>query len=103
MDVDIAVRLDVASGDKLLERRCLVEVPGADNGIWVTSAEDQVLRKLDWYRQGGSISDRQWRVVVGILRVHGAAVDLEYLTTTAQACGIADDVRSAMAEADLTG
>lgn len=153
VDVDIAVRLDVASGDKLLERvgaefyvpteaarrairthssfnlidtanalkvdifvvgdglldrmqlerRFLVEVPGVDGGIWVTSAEDQVLRKLDWYRQGGSISDRQWRDVVGILRVHATAVDLEYLTAMAQSCGMSDDLGTAMREAGFAG
>lgn len=99
LKVDIFVVGDGLLDRMQLERRVLVEMPGVDGGIWVTSAEDQVLRKLDWYRQGGSVSDRQWRDVVGILRVHGAAADLEYLTAMAQSCGMSDDLGAALGEA----
>lgn len=34
--------------------------------IDVASAEDTILRKLNWYRLGGEVSDRQWRDVAGI-------------------------------------
>jgi hypothetical protein len=67
VDTVNALKVDVfVLGDDLLdrmqiERRVLVELPGAPMGIWVTAAEDQVLRKLDWYRKGGRPSDRQWR------------------------------------------
>lgn len=109
IDTSNALKVDIfVVGDGLLdrmqlERRFLVEVPGVDVGIWVTSAEDQVLRKLDSYHQGGSISDRQWRDVVGILRVHRAAVDFEYLTAMAQSCGMSDDLGAAMREAGFAG
>jgi hypothetical protein len=33
--------------------------------IWIASAEDSIVRKLDWYRRGGEVSDRQWRDVLG--------------------------------------
>jgi len=56
----------------------------------VTSAEDQVLRKLDWYRRGGSVSDRQWRDVLGIILVQGDALDLGYLQETARQAGLDD-------------
>jgi len=49
----------------------------------VTSPEDQILPKLDWCRMGGSVSDRQWRDVVGINFVRGTALDLDYLRASA--------------------
>ena len=103
-DVDIAIRLNAESGESFLERvlaefyvptesalldrrqlerRVLIPLPDVPAGLWVTSPEDQVLRKLDWYRMGGSVSDRQWRDVVGIIIVRGAALDLDYLRDTA--------------------
>ena len=86
-----------------LERRVRMNVPGARDGIWVTAPEDQVLRKLDWFRQGASLSDRQWRDVVGILRVHGRSMDLEYLTATARAVGLREELAAALREAEGPG
>ena len=76
-------------GDGLLdrmqiERRMNVTIPGLADRIWVTSPEDQVLRKLDWHRSTGHESERQWRDVVGILRIHGAVIDRIYLDETAR-------------------
>ena len=67
-----------------IERRIKVMIPGVADGVWVTSPEDQVLRKLDWYRSSGHESERQWRDVVGILRVHGDAMDIGYLDEAAR-------------------
>jgi hypothetical protein len=43
--------------------------PGAV--LRVNTAEHTVLRKLDGFRRGGERPDRQWRDVVGVLRVQG--------------------------------
>jgi hypothetical protein len=67
-----------------IERRIKIAIPGFADALWVTSPEDQVLRKLDWYRSSGHQSERQWRDVVGILRVHGDAMDIGYLDETAR-------------------
>ena len=56
--------------------------------LWVTSPEDQILRKLDWFRQGGEISDRQWRDILGLIRTQHEYLDIEYLTTTADLVGL---------------
>jgi len=105
VDTANALKVDIfVLGDGLLdrmqiERRLLVDVPGAPGGIWVTSPEDQVLRKLDWYRQGERVSDRQWRDVVGILRVHRGSLDDAYLAATALALDLADDLEEARRQA----
>jgi hypothetical protein len=45
----------------------------------LATAEDMILRKLDWYRKGGGISERQWTDVIGVLRVQFVALDFAYL------------------------
>jgi hypothetical protein len=86
-----------------IERRVRVQLPGADDGIWVTSPEDQVLRKLDWYRLGGRVSDRQWRDVVGIIRAQAGSLDRVFLRDTAQLVDLLEDLDAAIAEAGTGG
>jgi hypothetical protein len=43
------------------------------------SPEDTILAKLEWYRMGGEVSDRQWRDILGVLKTRAGELDLEYL------------------------
>jgi hypothetical protein len=53
----------------------LDEAPGA-RSFPVASPEDVVLAKLEWYRAGGQVSERQWGDVLGVLKTQGAAIDV---------------------------
>jgi hypothetical protein len=56
--------------------------------LWVTSPEDQILRKLYWVRQGGEVSDRQWRDILGLINTQREYLDFDYLTSTAALVGL---------------
>jgi hypothetical protein len=72
-----------------LRRRQRIEMP---NGavLYVDTAEHTVLRKLEWYRRGGEVSERQWRDVQAIARIQGDRLDLEYLRLWASRLGVTD-------------
>jgi hypothetical protein len=56
----------------------------------VSSPEDTLLAKLEWYRMGGEVSERQWRDVLGVLKVQAGRLDLDYLRRMAQELKVED-------------
>lgn len=67
--------------------------------VRVASPEDTVLRKLDWYRQGGGVSDRQWYDILGVLKVQGDEFDKGYAAEKATELGLLDLLERAFGDA----
>ena len=65
----------------------------------VASLEDIILAKLQWYRAGGEVSERQWSDVQNLLALNHD-VDREYLTNWAQRLGLRDLLARATAQAE---
>lgn len=92
-------------GDGLLDRRQMsrrqrVQVgEGPSQALWVGSPEDQVLRKLAWYRLGGEVSERQWADVVAILRVQAHRLEDSDLEAAARELSLDELLRRAQSAA----
>jgi hypothetical protein len=71
--------------------------------LWMDTAEHSVLRKLEWYRRGGEVSERQWRDVVAILRIQGSGIDGSRLDDWGRRLGVTDLVARAWVEAQRGG
>lgn len=69
--------------------------------LFVKSPEDSVLRKLLWYRQGGEVSEKQWRDVRGILCNQRERLDATYLEQWAQRIQVIDLLERALRESSL--
>jgi hypothetical protein len=83
-----------------LERRAPhVIAKEPERSAFVASAEDTILAKLDWYRAGGGVSERQWRDVLGILEVQSATLDRSYFRSMAASLGVSDLLDRAFSEA----
>ncbi len=87
--VDVFVPAPGPMGEGQLERRTKAEFD-EDLEYFVLSREDTILQKLRWYELGNRVSDRQWRDIVGLLRIPESQLDREYLESTARAAGLAD-------------
>jgi hypothetical protein len=102
--VDVFIPKQRAFDRAQFERRTKqVIATDPERTAYVASAEDIVLAKLEWYQMGGQVSERQWRDVLGVLKVQGNRLDLAYLQRGADELGVADLLTSALAEAGQEG
>lgn len=95
--VDIFVRGDSAFDLEEFSRHRPEPIgPGQQRRLVVKSAEDTVLRKLQWFRMGGEVSERQWRDVLGVLRAQAGRLDRAYLERWASELGVRDLLERAL-------
>ena len=69
--------------------------------VFLRSAEDTILSKLEWYKSGGSVSERQWNDILGIIKVQGELLDKDYLRQWAKELGVNDLLEKALKEGKL--
>ena len=76
MDVDVVTDLSME--------------PAPARTLWIDTAEHTILRKLEWYRRGGEVSDRQWRDVLAIIELQGETLNHATLARWAPVLGVSD-------------
>lgn len=69
------------------------------HGLVVASPEDVVAQKLYWYALGDRVSERQWGDAIGVLKVAGHGLDVEYLRRVSALLGVGSLLQEAMAAA----
>ena len=101
LKVDVLIAGSDPFDRERLERRERLQVredPSAE--LFIDTAEDSLLRKLESYRRGGDVSERQWRDVVSILRAQRGRLDTERLDRWAPVLAVSDLLERAMPEAE---
>ena len=95
--VDIFIRKLRAFDKMQLARRIkAVIATDPDQSVYVISPEDTILSKLEWYRMGGEVSDRQWRDVLGVMKTQAVTLDRDYLREWAKELKVADLLERAL-------
>jgi hypothetical protein len=100
LKVDVFVRKGRPFEEQSFERvarKALDDAPGA-RMFDVTTAEDIILHKLDWFRIGGGVSERQWKDAVGVVAVQGDALDVAHLRRWARDLGLEELLERVLAE-----
>ena len=81
------------------ERRPLTAL--GETSAYISSVEGTILAKLEWYRDGGAVSDRQWTDILGILKVQAEGLDLAYLRHWATLLSLTGLLERALDDAGL--
>lgn len=90
---------DPFNAERLTHRQRVQVREDPPGELFLDTAEHSVLRKLEWYRRGGEVSERQWRDVIGVLRAKGDQLDAARLDTWARRLGVADLMQRAREQA----
>jgi hypothetical protein len=101
LNADIVLNADSEFDRSKMARRRLEAIGlDASEQFWLASPEDVMLAKLLWGRQ--SQSEKQWRDVLGVLKVQGDTLDFDYLKSWAAQLDLSELLERAIAEAGLS-
>jgi len=81
MKIDIFVLKEREFDREAFKRKKLdvQDIEGSRFEYFISSPEDIILSKLEWFKMGGEVSERQWRDIIGVLKVQENNLDMEYL------------------------
>lgn len=71
----------------------------ASQQLFFATPEDIILSKLQWYKMGGKVSDRQWSDILGVLKVQGTKLDMSYIRRWAEKLSISGLLKKALDDA----
>ena len=102
MKVDIfAMKRELFQIEEMQRRVRRALTPDGATETWLATPEDTILAKLDWYRLGGGVSDRQWGDVLGVMKVQAENLDLAYLRRWADELRLRDLLDRALDDSGL--
>ena len=90
--VDVFVNRGREFDKSSFARSTVIRLGTAANGVDVpiASVEDILLAKLDWYRIGNEVSERQWDDVTRLVKLSRTKLDWTYLESVAPTINVSD-------------
>src|SRR5205807_4582709 len=101
LKIDVFIAKSRVFDQEEFRRVQLKTLEGSDRPFYVASPEGTILNKLEWYRMGGEVSDRQWNDILGVLKVQDSNLDMAYLQRWAVALKVSDLLERALVDAGL--
>jgi hypothetical protein len=104
LKVDIFIVKETPYHKNTLQRKKKDTLDESDKTIkvYLASAEDIVLSKLEWFKKGGNISEKQWRDIQGVLKVQKEHLDIKYLKLWADKLNLTQLLEKSLNEAMLS-
>lgn len=99
--IDIFLKEENSYSEEVFKRKRKenLDEEKADAEFYIASSEDIILNKLEWFRMGEEISEKQWNDILGVMKVQGDLLDKEYLYHWAEELGLKRILEKAFKEA----
>lgn len=97
---DINVLADTPFNRSRFSRARRATMPGGF-GVMIASPEDVILKKLEYYREGGS--DKHLRDAAGVLTISGEMIDRDYIGQWARRLGVEAHWRTVLDRSSESG
>jgi len=103
LKIDVFIHKDQPFSNRVFMRRTekLVSEDIPDK-LCFPSPEDIILIKLDWYKSAGESLSQQWNDILGVLKVQGIKLDLDYLKTWAKELGVSGLLERVLEDVGIT-
>lgn len=82
-------------------RQKLVVQENPARTLYLSTPEDAILQKIIWYKMTNQ-SDKQWRDILGIMKLQGTKLDRIYLDKWATELNLLPELNLAFAQSGLT-
>jgi len=79
-----------------------LHVAEENRSFYLCSPEDTVLHKLIWFGMTGGESQKQWRDILGVLKLQGESLDVEYMREWGEKLGLGRELNKAFSEAGFS-
>jgi hypothetical protein len=99
--IDIFILTQDPFKQSKFQRRQQISVDEMGRSLNFSSPEDTILQKLLWHRMSEKLSDRQWRDILGILKLQKPVLDLAYLQQWASDLQLSEDLAQALIESRI--
>jgi hypothetical protein len=73
----------------------------SEESFYICSPEDIILQKLIWYKMTAKESQKQWRDILGVLKLQGDKLDFHYLWYWGDQLGLLTELDQAFSESGL--
>ncbi len=98
---DIFVMREDSFSQKQMSSRQLYETGNNTFSLYICTPEDSILQRLLWYRITAGESQKQWRDILGVLKLQGEKLDFSDLWHWGENLGVLADLDQAFIEAGL--
>lgn len=94
-------RSDLFSESKMSRRQFYSAENEPEKGFYVCTPEDTILQKLVWYKLIDNQSQKQWRDILGVLKLQKETLDFNYLYQWGFFLEVSENLHQAFREAGI--